>query len=197
MTPRSSSSPARATARTLAIATCSPSRTAAVTSKGSGADVKRASYSATAASPRARTSAMIAATSSATEAPDGTAARISAARAAASSRRTQALQHGVDLRRLDPVGDGVGDQPGGGGRDLLADDQPVLAQGRARRREVDDPVDHAGQRRELHGALDLDDLDLAAGALEVVVGDPRVLGGDPHVPESAQRLGRRVLAGDG
>src|SRR4051812_7446081 len=180
MTPRSSSSPARATARTLAIATCRPSRTASVTSKAAGAVVKRASYSATAASPRARTPAMIAATSAATDAPAGTAARIAAATRAASSRRTQALQHGVDLRRLDPVGHRVGDQPRRGGRDLLADHEPVLAQGRPRCREVDDPVHQPGQRRQLDRALDLDDLHLAPRALEVVVGDPRVLGGDPH-----------------
>ena len=52
-------------------------------------------------------------------------------------------------------------------RDLLAHDEAVLAQRRAGRGEVDDRLDQAGQRRELDRALDLDDLGLAAGALEV------------------------------
>ena len=51
--------------------------------------------------------------------------------------------------------------------DLLADDEAVLAQRRAGRGEVDDRLDQAGQRRELDRALDLDDLGLAAGLLEV------------------------------
>ena len=161
------------------------------------APAKRASSSSSALSPPSRTAAMIFATSSATEAPGGTSARTSAALAAASSARTQALHDGVDLRRLDPVGDRVGDQPRRRVHDLLAHDEPVLAQGRARGREVDDRVDHAGQRRELDGALDLDELDLAAGALEVLAGDPRVLGRDAHHPEPPQRLGRGILARDG
>ena len=81
--------------------------------------------------------------------------------------------------------------------DLLAHHEAVLAQRRAGRREVDDPLDQPGQRRQLDRALDLDDLRLAARALEVAPRDPRVLGRDAHHAEPAQRLRRRVLARDG
>src|SRR5256885_4805477 len=47
-------------------------------------------------------------------------------------------------------------------------------------------MDQAGERRELDRPLDLDDLRLAAGALEVTGGDARVLGCDPHHAETAQ-----------
>ena len=79
--------------------------------------------------------------------------------------------------------------------DLLADDEVVLAQRRAGRGEVDDRLDDPGQRRELDRALDLDDLGLAPGLLEVAGGDLRVLGRDAHHAEPAQRLGRGVRAG--
>ncbi len=47
-------------------------------------------------------------------------------------------------------------------RDLLAHHEPVLAQRRPGRGEVDDRLDQPGQRRQLDRALDLDDLGLAA-----------------------------------
>ena len=125
--------------------------------------------------------------------------------APAARRRTRAAHAGatdprhdvVDRRRLELVRDRVGDQPRGRGRDLLADHEPVLAQRRAGRGEVDDPVHEPGQRRELDRALDLDDLRLAAGALEVGGRDPRVLRRHAHHAEPPQRLGRAVLAVDG
>ena len=79
---------------------------------------------------------------------------------------------------------------------VLADHEVVLAQRRAGRGEVDDRLDQAGQRRELDRALDLDDLDLAPGALEVRCGDARILGGDADHAQPAERLGRTVGAGD-
>ena len=110
---------------------------------------------------------------------------------------TDPRHHVVDRGGLELVGDRVGDQPRGRGGDLLADHEPVLAQRRAGRGEVDDPVHEPGQRRQLDRALDLDDLGLAAGALEVGAGDPRVLRRDPHHAEPPQRLGGAVLARDG
>ena len=79
--------------------------------------------------------------------------------------------------------------------DLLAHDQVVLAQRGAGGGQIDDRLDHAGQRRELDRALDLDDLGLPAGLLEVAGGDARVLGGDPHHAQAAQRLERRIGTG--
>src|SRR3954454_24795803 len=161
---------------------------------------KRDSYSTTAASPRAATPATIFATSPPTDSPAGTSARTRAATAAAvatvHSARTEALQHAVDLLRLHAIGDRVGDQPRRRRRDLLADHQAVLAQGRPRRGQVDDPVHEAGEGRELDGALHLHDLRLAAGALEVARGDARVLRRDAHDAEPPQRLPRGVLALD-
>ena len=73
-------------------------------------------------------------------------------------------------------------------------DEPVLAQRRAGRGQVDDALGQPGQRRQLDRALDLDDLGLAAGALEVARGDPRVLRRDAHHAEPPQRLVQPVLA---
>ena len=136
---------------------------------------KRCSYSRTrrVAAQRA-TSSTIAATTSAT---DGgrraTVARTSRGdrggvrdRAAHAARGSAPAASSIS-RRLELVRDRVGDQARGRGHDLLAHDEPVLAQRRAGRGEVDDPLDQPGQRRELDRALDLDDLRLAAGALEV------------------------------
>src|SRR4051794_978582 len=111
----------------------------------SPAPPNRCSYSATAALPRRRTSSTIAATASATEAAAGTVARTSAATAAASAtvqlrRIADPREQLVDLGGLELVRDRVGDQAGGRGPQLLAHDQPVLAQRRAGRGEVDDPV---------------------------------------------------------
>ena len=97
--------------------------------------------------------------------------------------------------RLQLVRDRVGDQARGGDGDLLDHLEAVLAQRRAGRGEVDDAVDEARQRRQLDRALDLDDLDLAAGLGEVVGGDARVLGRDPDAPEAPQRAADRVALG--
>ncbi len=96
----------------------------------------------------------------------------------------------VDLGGAQLVGDPVGDEAGGALDDLLAHLEVVLLQGAAGGDEVDDPVAEADQRRQLDRALDLDHLDLAAGLLEVALGDPRVLGRDPHHPEAALGLAR-------
>src|SRR4051795_4523816 len=159
--------PASATARTLAAASFRPCRTAGsspsrASASSSGATAirvlseKRSSYSSSASSPRSRTSSTIAVTC--TVPVSVTVPRTRAATAAASSMvqlsRTDALQQRVDRARLELVGDRVGDQPGGRGRDLLADDQAVLPQRRAGGREVDDPFHQPGQRRELDRALD-------------------------------------------
>ena len=88
------------------------------------------------------------------------------------SHRTDALQQRVERPRLELVRDAIGDQPGGAVGDLLAHHEPVLAQRRAGRRQIDDPLDQSGQRRELDRALDLDDLRLAPGLEEVPRRDP-------------------------
>src|SRR3954447_11294430 len=144
---------------------------------------KRSTYRRSAPSPCSRTSSTIARTSSATDSAPGASECTRTAALCASlpnpivkrSTLTQPLQHLVDRWRLELVGDRVGDEPRGRDRDLLAHDEPVLLQRRARRRQVDDRLDEPGQRRELHRALHLDDLRLAPGALEEVGGDPRIL----------------------
>src|SRR5512142_1717683 len=116
---------------------------------------------------------MISETADCTDWGEGTSSRIHAAVAAASSpavsdrrsHRIEALQEGVELTCLQLVRDTVGDQPRRARSDLLADDEPVLAERRSRRGEVDDPLDEPGQRRELHRALHLDDLRLATRLL--------------------------------
>ena len=110
---------------------------------------KRATSSRSARSPPSRTAPTISATASLTDAGAGASARTRGRRgdrvAADSMRssRTQLLQHRVDRRRLELVRDRVGDQPRGRGEQLLADDEVVLAQRRAGRREVDDRLDEA------------------------------------------------------
>ncbi len=156
-------------------------------------------------SPLARTPAMISATAARTDSGAGTSARSSAGqRRRVAGVRERRVAHTASRRsssasiaaRLQLVGDRVGDQPRRAARDLLADHEPVLAQRRPGRGQVDDPLRQAGQRRQLDRALDLDDLRLAAGVEEVARRDPRVLGRDPDHPEPPQRLGRAVLAGD-
>ena len=107
------------------------------------------------ASPPSRTDATISATASATEPGGGHVAAHAARRPpprppASTARRStiaQRLPHArhevVDRGGLELVRDRVGDQPRGRGEDLLAHDEPVLAQRRAGRREVDDPLDQA------------------------------------------------------
>src|SRR5689334_7171559 len=98
------------------------------------------------------------------------ASRRRAARPGARTMRstgTEAPQDVVDGLGLELVRHGVGDEPRGAGGDLLALDQAVLPQRGAGRREVDDALSQPGQRRQLDRALDLDDLRLAARALEV------------------------------
>src|SRR5580765_7877472 len=140
----SAPSPAAATASMFAAASLSARRTSgsrassAASSRSCGTrphwpSPNRASYEATAAFPRRRTSSTIAATTSATEAAAGTVARTSAATAAASAtvqlrRIADPREQLVDLGRLELVRDRVGDQAGGRGPQLLAHDQPVLAQ---------------------------------------------------------------------
>src|SRR5262249_34886320 len=144
---------------------------------------KRSTYSRSAASPRARTSATIPATASLTDSAPGASARTWAATSygSPSARRSTAtpasarrvgddaappLHHLVDRARLELVRDRVGDEARGRLGDLLAHHEAVLLQRRACRGEVDDRLDEAGQRRELDRALDLDDLGLAAGVLQ-------------------------------
>src|SRR3954471_16818813 len=196
----------------LAIAVRSPARTSSAsaspaasisaagtrTSGGWGRiPSKRSTKLRSAASPPPRTASTISATSPPTDAPPGASARSASAPPAPLSRstRTQAPHHLVDLRRLELVRDRVGDQPRRRGEQLLADDEPVLAQGGPRRCQVDDRLGEARERRELHRPLDLDDLSLAPGALEIGVGRPRVLGRDPHDAETPQRLPDRVRLG--
>src|SRR3954470_20189905 len=204
--PRSAS----ATARTFAIAVSRPARTAGSsacsasesspgsTRSGPSTRSKRSTYRRSAPSPSTRTASTISATSSATDSAPGASECTRAAAASGSppsekrSTGTQALHDVVDRLGLELVRDRVGDQPRRRDGDLLTDREPVLAQRRARRREVDDRLDEPGQRRQLDRPLDLDDLGLPPGALEEVGGGSRVLGRDTHDAEPAQRLRRRV-----
>jgi hypothetical protein len=96
------------------------------------------------------------------------------------------------------VRDRVGDEARRRGRDLLAHHQAVLAQRGPGGREVDDRLHQPRERRELDGALDLDDLGLAAGVLQPARRQARVLRRHAHDPQAPQRLGCRVrVAGDG
>jgi hypothetical protein len=72
--------------------------------------------------------------------------------------------------------------------DLLAHLEVVLVQGATGRDQIDDPSAEPDQRRQLDRSLHLDHLDLAPGLLEVALGDPRVLAGDPHHPQPPLRL---------
>ena len=147
------------------------------------------------ASPSLRTRSMISRTAAATDSPPGTSARTCAAarsgpprRAASStSRRSSSISAGA-ARAV------RGSRAGSGAAlamrssmaaalslcatgfaisravhtdDLLAHHEVVLAQRGAGGGEVDDRLHDAGQRGELDRALDLDDLRLAAGLLEV------------------------------
>src|SRR5437763_14457311 len=131
---------------------------------------------------------MISATASPTDSGAGTSRRSWVASAAGSpssanrSQRIQALQEPVDRGRLQLVRDPVRYQARGALSDLLADDQPVLAQGVACRGQVDDPLDQARERRQLDRALDLPALRLTPGVEEVPRGALRVLARDPHHP---------------
>ena len=98
---------------------------------------------------------MISATADCTDAGVGTSSRIRSATAPGSavsenrSHRIEALQQAVDRGRLELVGDRVGDQPSGAVGDLLTNDESVLPERRAGCGQVDDPLDEAGQGREL------------------------------------------------
>src|SRR4051794_21372147 len=182
----SAPSPAAATASMLAAAslsafrTCGSSAPSDASRRAEGTrpqwpSPNRCSYSATAAFPRRRTSSTMAATESATEAAAGTVARTSAATCAASAtvqlrRIADPREQLVDLGGLELVRDRVGDQASGRGPQLLAHDQAVLAQRGAGRGQVDDPLHQPGEGRQLDRALDLHDLRLAPGALEVAGG---------------------------
>ena len=58
-------------------------------------------------------------------------------------------------------------------------------------------VAEADQRRQLDRALDLDQFDPAAGRLEIALGDPRVLGRDPHHSQPPLRFRQAVVPGLG
>src|SRR5919204_827563 len=207
-TARSSPSPAAATARTFSTATSGRARRwggcppPACTRSGPSTPSNCATYCCSAASPWPRTLATICPTACVTDSALGASARTCAATARGSpsakrSSDTQALHHLVDRRRLELVRDRVGDEPRRRRGDVLAHDEPVLAQRGARRGEVDDRLDEAGQRRQLDRALDLDDLRLAPRVLKPARRDPRVLRRHAHDAEASQRLGGRIgVAGD-
>src|SRR5512132_3954128 len=197
---RSSASWASATARMFAVAVSSAAsrsgssrdpalRTvSSVTRIESGATSlppTRASISATASSPPRRTSSMIAATGSLTSPRAGWSARTSFARASGS------LPSQTNRLNL------IARPPGGGarrGRDFLANLESVLLQRPPRRHQVDDAVGEADQWRQLHRALHLDHVRVAAGLLEVAFGGSRVFGGDAHPSHSPLGLAEALVA---
>src|SRR5436190_4887527 len=212
---RSAPTPDTATSRTFAAASSSAEasvgsarRSAAAissgaTTRGPGSAPPVSSSrvrAATASSPPARTRATISSTRATTA--GGIARAWRSARAAADgsvssaarSTRTEPLLDIVDGGRLELVGHRIGDQPRGAAGDLLAHHESVLLQRRARRREVDDRLDQAGERSQLDRALDLDDLGLPAGLLEPARGDPGVLRGHSNHAEAPQGLRGRVVA---
>src|SRR6266511_3713345 len=79
-------------------------------------------------------------------------------------------------------------------RDLLPDLEPVVRQRPAGVHEVNDPVGEADERRELHGALDLNDLGLAPRVLEVALGGTGVLRRDAHRSQAARGLAEALVA---
>src|SRR5918998_2025163 len=152
---------------------------------------KRSVYSSRASSPRSRTLSTMrraAARISAERNPPGR--RSSATTSSGSLSRassfltTEAPPHGVEqgghLRVAEAVGAAVGDETGGGVRDLVENDEVVLAQGGAGRGEVHDALGEADEGGELDGAVELDDLRLSAQRLEVAPGGIWELGRHPH-----------------
>src|SRR5215207_2515715 len=121
---------------------------------------------------------------------------------ASSLLTTEGLLHRVEecgyLLVPEAVGAAVGDEAGGGVRDLIEDDQVVLAEGRPGGAEVHDALGEADERGELDGAVELDDLRLAAQSLEVASGGVGKLGRDPHhlgVRDGPEYLLRPLLGG--
>ena len=168
---------ASATARTLAMAVRRPSSTS-----GSSTPTAASSSRASTRSCSGASSALVEALGVARAPPRrrrADRARISrtapprrGGRPVAASRRgdphrPHPLHDRVDLGRLQLVRHRVGDQARGADADLLEHAQAVLGQRAAGGGQVDDAVGQAGQRRQLHRALDLDDLRLAAGVGEV------------------------------
>src|SRR5918992_5516896 len=152
---------------------------------------KRSVYSSRASSPRSRTPSTMRRAASRISAERNPPGRRSSATTssgslsrASSFLTTEAPPHGVEqgghLRVAEAVGAAVGDQTGGGVRDLVEDGEVVLTQGGAGRGEVHDALGEADERGELDGAVELDDLRLPAQRLEVAPGGVRELGRHPH-----------------
>ena len=186
---------------------------------------KRRVYSSSAASPRSRTSATIAATVasiagscaaskriSASSAASKPAARVSSTRAKCvrtlagadprccrNARHDRALAHSRSARRLMPPPfhgrrervdqrlhrvalqlerAGIDDQPRADRHDVLDGDEIVRLQRVAGRHEIDDRVGEADQRRQLHRAVELDQVDVHRLRGEMLARGAHVLGGD-------------------
>src|SRR6185437_13304461 len=142
---------------------------------------KRAVYSSSAPSPRSRTSSRIAAVARSTPpscAPSNASRRSSSrSKPAASEERrrgstTARPREGIDERRerlaLELERGRVHDQPAGNGEDLLDRREPVRLERAARVHQVHDRVGEADQRRELHRAVELDEVDVHALGGEVL-----------------------------
>ena len=171
---------------------------------------KRRVQSSTAASPRARTSARIAATLASIalvglgrvgeqRRERGVEARVAGLQAADRDAhcaspftdRGQGVDDGADRLAVELQRRLVDDQPGRDRHDLLDLGQRVRLQRVARGDEVDDRVGEAGERRQLHRAVELDQVDVHALVGEVIAGDARELGGDADARALARR--RRVV----
>ena len=104
-------------------------------------------------------------------------------RASASIERADRLALELQRRLVD-------DQAGRDLHDLLDLDEVVGLQRVARGDEVDDRIGQAGQRRQLHRAVELDQVDVHALVGEVVARDAREFGGDADARALARRARR-------
>src|SRR5258708_20998968 len=169
---------------------------------------RRLVHSITAASPRAFTSARIAATTASTSA---SIARLAESRAAKSAAKLLARVSSLSgigglAEPLDPAGDLVGtglegsavdDEARGDVGDALDLDEPVRLERRAGLHEIDDLPAQSDGGREFHRAVELDALGLDAARSEMPARDLRVLGGDAHMAPPRRVVPADILGGPG
>src|SRR5712691_3132862 len=196
------SSPARACSRTDGLSSSSATRTALTRSPHSGFSL----YSRTAASPRLRTFSQISTTLRSTSSSNVASNEVSALRRASkpasvvesraiSSMRSRGLRELVE-ERLDGVAleleRGLVDDEAGADRpDLLDCAQAIGAQRIAARNQIDDRVGQTHERRELHRAVEPDQIDVHALGCEVLARGLHVLG--RHAQTRALAHGARII----
>src|SRR5258706_883764 len=167
---------------------------------------KRSVYSSTAASPRLRTLSQISVTLPSTSSPNVASNEVSALRRASksasvvesraiSSMLSRGFRELVE-ERLDGVAPElerrlVDDEAGADRLDLLDRAQAVGAQRIAAGNQIDDRVGEAHERRELHRAVEPDQIDVHALGCEVLASGLHVLG--RHAQTRALAHGTRII----